>query len=79
MTKPPTIDHRPKPPIDKVIGVIGAVVFVILLGWLLRKVDANYGLGALAAVVIPFIAICLILAAWLDRRASARKEAQRDD
>lgn len=71
------IEHRPKPPIDKVIGVIGAVVIMASIAWWWRGIGDQHGLIALAAVVVPFIAACLLLAAWMDRRRAARKAGQK--
>lgn len=73
MTEPPTIEHHPKPPIDKVIGAIGAVVVAGCLIWALTWVEENlsYGWFLTAGAAVPIA--CLLIAFLVDRRGAARK------
>lgn len=62
-----------------IFGTVVAIAVVGLLGWWLRSVADNYGLVALWAIVVPLLAICLLLAHWMDKRDAARRERERSD
>lgn len=62
-----------------IAGVLGGTIFCAFLGWGLRSVEAHYGIVGLAAVAIPSIASCLLIAWMMDRKAAADLERARSD
>src|SRR5690606_31798437 len=75
--EPPTIEHRPKPPIDKVIGVLGAIVLAIGAIWGLDLIKGAYGYGTFFLTAFAAAAALLLLGRLLDKRSLARKEGQK--
>lgn len=76
-SKPPTIEHRPKPPIDKIIGAIGAVIVCGALAWWLRSLKETWELPQFLMLCGGIIVCLLAFAYWWDRRDAARKEGRK--
>lgn len=73
MKDPKIIEHHPKPPIDKVIGTIGALIVCGALAWWLRGLKATWELPQFLMLCGGIIVCLLAFAYWWDRRAAARK------
>lgn len=76
-TEPPTIEHRPKPPIDKVIGGIGAIVVAVGLIWGLDWIEETLPYAGFIAICVAALCGLLLIGFLVDRRASARKAGRK--
>lgn len=79
MSKRTTIEHRPKPPIDKVIGGAGGIVVAIGIIWGLTWIDNSLGyMWFFTTVGVGALAL-LLIASLVDRRRAARKAGRPSD